>query len=449
MVTLSFLLLFFAIACAFYLAWNIGANDVANAMGTSVGSGAITIRRALFVAGIFEFLGACCFGKGVTNTLEYNTIKIPLFEPRTLIVSMCITLAATGGWLHIASFFRWPVSTTHAIVGSLVGVGYAVHGWEGVYWHSLLSIGASWVLSPFLACIIAWVLFQWVQKVIFSSWHPLKAMRWFMPLLAWSLMMILLFCLHIIGSAVTFLLCSLFVTLGSLGLTLWWVRKEHVEDKLEYPSHLLALKKAVQDLERVSMSMEEREEAIDQILMRTQNLHKKQTEKYQGCSSTFSSVERGFAILQMCSACLVAFAHGSNDIANSIAPLKVVISLLFDVRNFALDEALLVFGGLSIVLGLATWGWRVIETVGKKITLLTPSRGFCAEFATASTILLASWVGIPLSTTHSLVGALVGVGWAYGWSSVNLSVVWQILFSWIVTIPCSFFMSASLIHLFR
>lgn len=373
-----------------YAAWNIGANDVSNAMGTSVGSRALTIRQAVVIAAIFEFLGAVFFGSHVSETLQRGLVNPQVFadEPNILINGMLASLAACGIWLQVATYFGLPVSTTHTIVGAIVGFGAVVGGTGAVYWNEVGSIAASWLVSPIMGAAVGFVFFSYLRKRIFYSSTPIQAAKRSLP--------------YIVTTFV-----ALFALVG-----LWSV---------------LSLGQIV--LLAVGSGV------VTAIICRLLPIPESAKD---GMHGEFLWVEKIFAALQISTACLMAFSHGANDVANAIGPLAAIISILeTGSTSFSptIHPWILVLGGTGIVLGLATWGWRVIETIGKKITELTPSRGFSAEFAAAFTVLFASRLGLPVSTTHTLVGAVLGVGLAGGLAALNLRMIRDICLAWIVTIP--------------
>ncbi len=323
------------IAAALYMAWNIGANDLANAMGTSVGSGALSLKQVILVAAVFEFFGATFFGKRVVSTIASGIVpldQIRMIDSHLVVIGMLAAILAAGFWVTLTTFYNLPVSTTHSIVGAVLGFGLvsAYHGiipYSDIHWAVLVKIVASWLISPLLGALIAYLLFIMV-------------------------------------------------------------------------SHF--------------------------ILQRTDNPF---------------LIEKKFVPLQIMTACYMAFAHGSNDVANSIGPLYAGLNVL-GMDSVQAPTWIMVLGGFGMVLGLATWGYKVIQTIGNKITELTPTRGFCAEFATASVVVMHSYSSLPISTTHTLVGSVIGVGLAGGLAAVDLSVIGKIAVSWIITVPVAALTSA-------
>ncbi|MCC6579558.1 MAG: inorganic phosphate transporter [Phycisphaeraceae bacterium] len=441
------------------MAWNIGANDLANAMGTSVGSGSLTLRRAVILAAVLEFCGAYFVGSSVTDTMRKGIVDPMLFEhePMLLVCGMLASLLAAGAWLQVASYFGWPVSTTHTIVGAILGFG-AVHGGLGVIrWtghNGVSEIVASWVISPLLAAAVAFFVFQLIRRQVMYSPHPLRATRRLAP---WLVMIVfatltlsvlldaqknkrLDIALHqLVGAS---LLVGLASAVVSYALMSGKRRTEHPSpgDSHEYYA-AMSLQKAAKQLRRVQGLMTgEAQMQLVSALAQVEGLTRKlgRPEEAMRKSTEHQQSERIFACLQIISAGYVAFAHGANDVANAVGPMAAVVQTIRSgiiANTTPVPTWILLMGAVGIVIGLSTWGWRVIETVGKRITELTPTRGFSAEFATALTVLLASKIGLPVSTTHTLVGAVMGVGLARGMSALNLNAIRDIVVSWIITIP--------------
>lgn len=451
------LLLGFILLAGFYMAWNIGANDVANAMGTSVGSGALTLKKAVILAAILEFSGAFFFGSHVSETVQKGIVDSAIFmqDPHYLVYGMLASLLATGVWLQVASFFGLPVSTTHAIVGSLVGFGSVVGGMNAIQWDNVGFIVLSWVLSPLAGGLLGYYLFCFLRKKIFYTYNPVNQAKKITPVLVFFLFAVLSSILLFDGlKNLNFHLsvmqnvglCLFFSGVASL-ISYYCVRRINVNPSVLQsrpvygPEIVHSLGKAKKHLRRVQSSavgdlnyhVSHLLEEIDNISSSLQqNIEKEVTH------SEYALVEKIFGYLQPISASLMAFAHGANDVANAIGPLAAAVGTL-TTGVFAMQLAIptwaLALGGFGIIVGLATWGWRVIETIGKKITELTPSRGFAAEFGAATTILLASRLGMPISTTHTLVGAVIGVGLARGIEALNLGMTRDIVISWLVTVP--------------
>ncbi len=446
----------------FYMSWNIGANVVSNAMGTYVGSGALTLRRAVFLAAILEFSGAFFVGSNVSETMQRGLIDTDMFlaEPTILILGMSAALMGTSLWLQIASYCGWPVSTTHAIVGAIIGFGAVIGGVEAVQWEEVLSILLSWVLSPLISGIFSYILFSVLQRKILFAMNPREATFKLLPPL--TMIVFAIFTLSLIFNGLEninitlsfpqALAIALLVGSVAFGITYLLIKRNksvhYCEAQTKHsPQSIVSIDKAIKHLQRVhANTVEKPNEKVAALLEEAKNLAytlKKET-SFTERTSEYKNVENMFVYLQIFSACFVAFAHGANDVANAIGPVAAVLDI---IKNGAISDVstvpswLLAFGGIGIVIGLATWGWRVIETIGKKITELTPTRGFCAEFGAATTILLASKCGLPISTTHCLVGAVLGVGLARGIRALNLGMIKDIVLSWIITIPASAIMS--------
>ena len=384
-------IIYIGLAAAFgiFMAWGIGANDVANAMATSVGSKALTIKQAILVAAGFEFLGAVLAGGAVTSTIRKGIVDADLMSgsPELLVYGMLASLLAAGTWLLIASHRGWPVSTTHSIVGAIVGFAAVGIGMEAVKWGQVGTIVMSWVVSPLTAGFIAFLLYHSVLLLVLQHEDPLaRAKRW-VPV-------------YIFFAAFTITLVTI---LGVAAVGAYFINRIQPDPKAEKKQH-------------------------------------------------FHTVERVFGVLMVITACSMAFAHGSNDVANAIGPLAAVVSVAHTgmvSAESALPLWVLMLGGVGIVIGLATFGRHVIATVGRKITQLTPSRGFAAELAAATTIVIASGTGLPISTTHTLVGAVLGVGLARGIEAIDLRVVTNIFASWVVTIPAGAILAILFFYVFK
>ncbi|MCH7876230.1 MAG: inorganic phosphate transporter [Gemmatimonadetes bacterium] len=387
-----------AIIFGLYMTWGIGANDVANAMGTSVGSGAITVRKAILIAAIFEFTGAVMAGGHVTSTIRKGIIDASAApSPEILIFGMLAALLAAGVWLMVASYFGWPVSTTHTIVGSLIGFGVVGMGANAVDWGKVSGIVASWLISPLLSATLAFLLTVSLRRFILDTDAPLENAKRYGPI-------------YVFFMGFLIALVTLFKGLKHLNL-----------DLAEWQTLAIAL------LVGLAVAL------VGRTLIR-----KIQVESDAEREFHYAGVEKVFAPLCVFTACSMAFAHGSNDVANGIGPLAAVVSIATtgDVsQQSPLPIWILLLGGGGIVVGLATMGYRVMKTIGTKITELTPSRGFCAELAAASTVVIASRLALPVSTTHIIVGAVLGVGLARGIAAIDLRVIAGIVMSWLMTLP--------------
>ncbi|MFB0981461.1 MAG: inorganic phosphate transporter [Alteromonadaceae bacterium] len=384
----------------FFMAWGIGANDVANAMGTSVGSKALTIKQAIFIAMVFEFAGAYLAGGEVTSTIRKGIIDAAFFvdSPELLVFGMISALFAAATWLLIASILGWPVSTTHSIVGAIVGFAAVGVSPDAVEWGKVLGIVGSWIITPLISGIIAFIIFNSAQKLIFDTDKPLvQAKRW-VPL-------------YMFLAGFVLALVTIKKGLKHLGLDI---------GSTEGFVYAIIAAVIVAVIGKIFISRLKFDEAAEK-------------------TTHYANVEKVFAILMIVTACAMAFAHGSNDVANAIGPLAAVVSIVGNDGEIAAKSAIawwiLPLGGFGIVAGLALFGHKVIATIGNGITHLTPSRGFAAELAAACTVVIASGTGLPISTTQTLVGAVLGVGMARGIAAINLTVVRNIVVSWVITLP--------------
>ena len=446
----------------FYMAWNIGANDVGNAMGTSVGSGALTLRNAVIVAAIFEFTGAFLIGSHVSQTVMTGIFDTTIFTeiPQSYIHGMLGALLAAGVWLQIASYFGWPVSTTHTIIGSMVGVGIAVGGTSVIHWDTVTAVVLSWIISPVLGATLSFLAFSFLRRQIFYRRYPIKAAIQFTPWIVASVFFVLSLFMFFKGlknlhldlnfqqaCGVSFSVALLAGLIARICVNRIQVEEFEEDDDVQDPHVIAGLEKAVKHLKRVKRSASgDMRYQVSAMLHEAEQLGKQAAAGRMNASENrdYAVVERIFKYLQIMSACFMAFSHGANDVANAIGPMAGVLEVQ-RLKTLTLPETIppwiLAFGGFGIVVGLATWGWRVIDTIGRKITELTPSRGFAAEIGAATTIVLASRLGLPVSTTHILIGSVFGVGLARGVAALNLNIIRDIVISWIVTVPAGAIMS--------
>jgi|TARA_B100000745_G_scaffold179534_1_gene117609 PiT family inorganic phosphate transporter len=408
---------FFVILAALFglvMAAGIGMNDVANAMGTSVGSKALTIKQAILVAMLFEFAGAFLAGGQVTSTIRKGIIDPSSLAqtPELLIYGMLASLLAAGIWLLIATRNGWPVSTTHSIVGAIIGFGAVGIGVDAVKWGKVVSIVGSWIVTPLLAGVISYLIFRSVQKLILATDKPLERAKTYVP-----------FYMFLAGFAIA--LVTFLKGLKHVGLHL---------STLEAYGYALLI-------------------GIGVALIGIFFIRKLKFDPNADKDFHYTNVEKIFAILMVVTACGMAFAHGSNDVANAIGPLAAIVSIVANngeiVSKSALPLWILLLGGFGIVAGLAIYGHKVIATIGKGITELTPSRGFAAELSAASTVVIASGTGLPVSTTQTLVGAVLGVGFARGISALNLNVIRTIFMSWVITLPVGAALSILFFFIFK
>lgn len=395
------ILLVLACLFGFFMAWGVGANDVANAMGTSVGSRALTIKQAILIAMVFEFFGAYLAGGSVTQTIRSGIVDSSMISPDQMIFGMLAALLAAGTWLLIASIKGWPVSTTHSLIGAVIGFAAVGVSVDSVQWMGVLPIVSSWIISPLLAGSIAFMIFLSVHKLILDTDSPFANAKRYIPIYMF---------------AVGFIIALMTLTKGLKHVGL------HLTDFQSFGLSVLAGLVVT---------------GIGVVLL-------SRIKDETSSKSNLNGVERVFAILMIFTACAMAFAHGSNDVANAVGPLAAIVGVLQSGEIHAQSTVpgwVLLLGAVGIVVGLATYGYRVITTIGKHITELTPSRGFAAELAAAATVVGASGLGLPISTTHTLVGAILGVGMARGIAALNLRVIGTIFTSWVVTLPAGAILS--------
>lgn len=393
------------LACIFglFMAWGIGANDVSNAMGTSVGSRALTMKQAILIAMVFEFAGAYLAGGEVTETIRSGIVELDVMtsHPDLFVFGMLASLLAAGSWLLIASILGWPVSTTHSIVGAIIGFAFVGISADAVQWDEVWGIVGSWVITPVIAGVLAFWIFRSVQRLILSTDDPFTNAKRYIPLYMF---------------AVGFFLSMVTILKG-----LKYVFEAHQVSFSFIEATLIAALIGV-IVAGIGVYMLSR-------ITQDPNADK---------ANRFASVERVFGVLMIFTACAMAFAHGSNDVANAVGPMAAVISVL-DAGGVEdqtqVPSWVLLLGAFGIVVGLATYGYKVMVTIGKKITELTPSRGFAAEMSAAATVVIASGIGLPISTTHTLVGAVLGVGLARGIGALNIGVIGGIFASWLITLP--------------
>jgi len=414
LVSNSTILIGMAVAFGLFMAWGIGANDVANAMGTSVGSKALTFKQAVIIAAIFECAGAVLAGGEVTKTIRKGIVDVSSLgsTPELLVYGMLASLLAAGIWLMVATRMGWPVSTTHSIVGAIVGFGAVGIGMEAVQWGKVGTIALSWVTSPLLAGAIGFALFRSIQKLIIDTDDPLGKAKKYVP-----------YYIFLVGFIIAM------VTLLK-GL-------KHVGVNLPFEQNMIYA---------VAIGMIFA--FIGTVMIKRLKFDAKADKKFH-----FTNMEKIFGVLMIFTAIAMAFAHGSNDVANAIGPVAAVVSIVQSAGEITAKSAtpiwILILGGAGIIFGLVTYGHKVIATVGSGITELTPSRGFAATLAAATTVVFASGTGLPISTTHTLVGAVLGVGLARGIGALNIGVIQTIFLSWIVTLPAGAILSIFFFFTFK
>ena len=389
-----FLILAIAMILGFFMAWGIGANDVANAMGTSVGSKALTLKQAVIIAAIFEFLGAFLAGGEVTSTIRKGIVDPEIYsnDLNIFIIGMMASLLAAGTWLYIASNRGWPVSTTHSIVGAIIGFVLITKGVDAVSWLKVGEIASSWITSPLISGFLAFFIYISAKKLILQAKDKIDAAIFYIPFYSFF---------------VAGVIAQVIARKGLTHIGFSWNDSE-----VWTFTALIALSTAL----FTSFALRMRRASI----------------------ASKGDIESAFGVLMIVTACAMAFAHGSNDVANAIGPLAAIFSAVNSndlSSTSAINPLILLLGGVGIVLGLATLGHKVIKTVGEKITKLTPSLGFSANMATASTVVFASYLGFPISTTHTLIGGVIGVGLANSAKDIDWPSVYRIFASWVITIP--------------
>jgi PiT family inorganic phosphate transporter len=406
------------VALGLYLAWTIGANDFANSMGDAVGARAVSIPKAILFGALCEVAGSTLAGGHVADTLRRGIVDPANFSatPELMALGMLCALLGTALWLHLATWFGLPVSTTHAIVGGVAGFGVVGAGWAAVSWGKMGTIVASWFISPVVGGLLAYLIFKLMVRFILGQSRPISAAIRYSPLVVFA----------VVGTVV---FSTLFKGLGRKLQGTFLEATGAPAVILSVALGVLVAAAARPFLKR-RLTPRETFPLADQL----------------------ASIECAFAPLVVITSCSVAFAHGANDVANAIGPVAAVVDIIrggtVDVKTAA-PLWLLGLGGFGIVLGLATYGYRVMLTIGTKITQLTPTRGVAADLAAATTVISCTLLKLPVSTTHTIVGAIIGVGFARGLGAVNRKVTQDIFGSWLLTVPAAALMSAGLFVLGR
>ncbi|MBD2199212.1 MULTISPECIES: inorganic phosphate transporter [Calothrix] len=399
---------------AFYVAFNLGANDVANAMGTSVGSKAVTLRQALIIAGVLEFAGAVLFGQEVTETLATKVANPALFAatPQVLLMGMVTVLLASGVWLQIATSRGLPISSSHAVVGAIAGFSWVALGVGAIDWSSIGSITIGWILTPVISGAIAALFYSQIKRWILDQPNQLLQLNEWLPWLS-------------------------AVLIGTFGVI---VLPSLTEPLSNYLINQVGLNLPAYDIPIFTGAIA----AVGLTFYSWRQLQD---------NTTPNATERIFGRFQLLSACFVAFAHGSNDVGNAIAPLAAIVYIKqtgsVPINGITIPIWILILGGVAIVSGLAVWGKKVIATIGENIIALQPSSGFCAELATATTILIASRLGLPVSTSHALVGGVVGIGLVQNLKSIQFQTLKGIAAAWLITVPISAILSAAIFSIVK
>ncbi len=383
-------MLIIGIVLGFAMAFAIGANDVANSMATAVGAKAITPKQAVLIAAVLEFLGALLFGSHVTSTIMKGIVKWDAVNnPQILLYGAIATLIATTVWVLVATIWSMPISTTHSVVGGMMGFGIVAAGWSAVNWISMLQIAATWIISPFLGGLLSYIVFKIITKTILHSDTPLKSTQKYGPVFVAATFMIIisLFLIKTLNmNLITSLLISFLLSAGvGFVSSIWIGRKLRNYEEDEY-----------------------------------------------------DKVEKVFRKMQVVTSCYVSFSHGANDVANAIGPVALIIAVITTgvaSQSIEVPTWVLLLGGMGIATGVAVLGKRVMKTIGEDITELNNTRGFSIDFGAATTVLIASVMGFPVSTTHTVVGSVTGIGMARGLEMVNIGILKNIVYSWLLTVP--------------
>lgn len=392
----------------FYMAWNIGANDVANSMAPAVGSKAITIRQAIVIAGILNILGATFIGSHVTNTIRNSIVSTEVMsDPHVVLAGALAAMLAAALWVSFATWRSLPVSTTHSIVGAMIGFGISAGGFSVINWGKLGAIVLSWIISPLFSLIIGFVMFKVIIRVILSRdavfEQSIRTSPYFIGMVVFVVVLSFV-CKTPFGRELNLSTSMALVMASILAVSFGWMGKR---------------------------------------------LLKRALDPKQGNGDGAEAV---FRRIQIGTACYISLAHGANDVANAIGPLAVIYFLVKTGTVGATVPVpifLLLFGGVGIAIGIGMAGNRVMTTIGTKITTLTNTRGFAISFSAATTVLVASKLGLPVSTTHAAVGGVMGVGLARGLDAVNFRIIIQIMIYWILTVPASAMTSMIIYEMIR
>ena len=399
MIAHNIILLSLAGVFGLFMTWSVGSNDLANIMSTTMGSKAISVRQAIIVAVIFEFAGALLGGSGVAKTVQFGLLNTQAlnYPPQIFIYGMLAVLLASATWMTLASYLGMPVSITNAIIGALVGFGLLILGVHSLHWKQVGYIAISWIASPTMAGLFAYLLFLTVQQLILSAGNPIKKAKQYVPLY--------LFLVGFVLSKITVI-----KSCAHFGIILD-MRHSFIIAVISGFVILLIGQWLIRRIPKVDIN----------------DMH-----------AQFNYVEKMFSVLMLFTACAMVYAHGSNDIAVSMGPIGAIISLIksgHTMYNGKMVLITLALGSLAVVVGFLTYGRKIIKTVGSGITALTPSRAYCATIAAATAVVVSTSTGIPVSATQTLVGAILGVGLARGIGALDLRVVRNIFASWIITIP--------------
>jgi PiT family inorganic phosphate transporter len=391
---IEYIVLILAYIIGFYMAWNIGANDVANSMASAVGAKAITIRQAVFIAGILNIVGALFLGSHVTNTIRKGIVSTEILsDPHIAMVGALAALLSSALWVTFATWKSLPVSTTHSIVGSMIGFGIMAGGFSVIHFNKLFAVVMSWIISPIFSLVLSYLMFSIIVRFILKKKNAYDMAIMVCPYLSGLIIFIVV---------LSFLFKTPFGQSLNIGMPI---------------ACLIAL-----------------------ILSFILGLGATKLIGLYTDSKSFNAVEMIFRKIQIGTSCYMSLAQGANDVANAIGPLALIYFLVktgAPGSKIPVPIFLLLFGGVGIAAGISMWGYRVMDTVGHKITTLTNTRGFSVDFAAASTVLIASKLGLPVSTTHAAVGGVIGVGLARGLEAVNFGIIGKVIVYWVITVPAA------------
>jgi sodium-dependent phosphate transporter len=457
----------------FFAAWGIGANDVANSFATSVGAKVLSLRHAVVIAGVFEFLGAFLMGSHVTKTIRKNIVDIDIFEdePELLMFGMLSSLFGIGIWLMIATYMKAPVSTTHSAIGAIIGFALVAHGKDAVDWETVYKIVISWFISPFFAGLLSALLFIFIKYAALVREDPVKNMLRVFPFLVFLTTGMNAFFIIYKGTPVLELDdtpldegiyisigvgvgCALLTHFVAVPILRKWVNSDSTRinccRKKRNPEQTVPRNESSVELTGFSeMNTEEKLSKVTEVSkqLKVELDNEKFTEQYKHSRVFCDKSEKLFSQLQVFTACFSAFAHGANDVANAIGPYAAVIAIYKNGSVSSKSDVpiwILALGGVGIVIGLLMWGYKIIERIGKELTRVTPSRGFSIELASAATVVIASRLEMPISTTHSQVGAVIGCGLVDGHKNVKWKTFCKIIASWLITLPIAGAISAAI-----
>lgn len=411
MMELPYIILGASILGGFFMAFSLGANDVANAMASAVGAKAISIRQAIIIAAALNFIGAVFLGSQVATTICRGIINPEVIaDQQVLMLGMFASLLSSALWVLIATITALPVSSTHSIVGSIIGFGLVAGGPDVVHWWMMTGIVLSWIVSPFFGALIAYMVFMHIRKTILYRKDIIKATWFWAPM--WS-------ALTVVMVALSF--CYKTPYGKNLQLNGW-------------TGFVIALAAG----------------AVTVFAIRA--LMPKMMKSASPDTTHREQVDEVFRNMQVGTACYVALSQGANDVANAIGPVIAIYFIATQgsmLGQMHVPVWLLILGGVGIATGIALMGHKVMGTVGERITKINNTRGFAVAFSSATTVLMASNLGLPVSTTHATVGSVVGVGLARGFHAVDFRVLGRIVLFWVLTVPIAAFSCIVIFQILR